>query len=435
MTSELGTARFSRLEIPAESDSSKTNVDILTAINSQSGRKSYRSGTHRTVAPAETLKRVRPLMAPMGITRIANVTGLDRIGIPVVMVCRPNSRSIAVSQGKGVDLIAAKVSGLMEAIETYHAEHISLPLKFGTYNELCDSHRIIDVTRLALAANGRYDEHLSMLWIEGRNLMDEGALWLPYEVVSANYTRPFPPGSGCFAANTNGLGSGNHLLEAISHGLCEVIERDATTLWNRRAGQDKAASGLNLDSVDDPLCRELLNKFERADIEVRVWEVTSDVEIAAFSCLIMDRQDGIADPELGHGCHPAREVALLRALTEAAQARTSLIAGSRDDLTQELYDPTFRANRLHHCRALMDCHSSARDFRKVPTWDSEAIANDLAEILRRLQLVGIEQVAVVNLTQPSFGLPVVRVVVPGLEGTDHDPSYTPGARARAEIAQ
>jgi ribosomal protein S12 methylthiotransferase accessory factor YcaO len=31
-------------------------------------------------------------LAPvMGITRVANVTGLDSVGIPVVMVCRPNS--------------------------------------------------------------------------------------------------------------------------------------------------------------------------------------------------------------------------------------------------------------------------------------------------------------------------------------------------------
>ena len=62
----------------------------------------------------------------MGITRIANVTGLDRIGIPVVMVCRPNARSIAVSQGKGLDMDAAIVSGLMESAELYHAEQIEL---------------------------------------------------------------------------------------------------------------------------------------------------------------------------------------------------------------------------------------------------------------------------------------------------------------------
>ncbi len=51
--------------------------------------KSYREGTHRTVSPTETLARAGRFMPDLGITRIANVTGLDRIGIPVVMVCRP----------------------------------------------------------------------------------------------------------------------------------------------------------------------------------------------------------------------------------------------------------------------------------------------------------------------------------------------------------
>src|SRR6202020_1763686 len=95
----------------------------------QSAHKQHRDGTHRLVSPETTLARVRPLRPVMGITRIANITGLDCIGIPVTMVCRPNARSLAVSQGKGLDLTAAKVSGVMESIEGYHAEHITLPLK------------------------------------------------------------------------------------------------------------------------------------------------------------------------------------------------------------------------------------------------------------------------------------------------------------------
>ena len=108
----------------------------------------HRLGTHRTVPPQETLARVTPLLAEMGITRIANITGLDLIGIPVVMACRPNSRSIAVAQGKGLDLAAAKVSAVMEAVETFHAERVALPLRLATYAELCRSESVADVRRL-----------------------------------------------------------------------------------------------------------------------------------------------------------------------------------------------------------------------------------------------------------------------------------------------
>src|SRR5262245_16449179 len=100
------------------------------------GLKEYRHGTHRTIAPAATLDRLSRLFDAIGITRVANITGLDHVGIPVVVVCRPNSRSLAVAQGKGIDLVSAKVSGIMESVEQYHAERISLPLRLGSFNEL-----------------------------------------------------------------------------------------------------------------------------------------------------------------------------------------------------------------------------------------------------------------------------------------------------------
>src|SRR2546422_8644384 len=102
--------------------------------------KSLRRGTHRSASLNDTLNRVLRFAPVMGITRIANVTGLDSIGIPVVMVCRPNSRSLAVSQGKGLELTAAKASGLMESIEVYHAETITFPLRLCSYEEIRYSH-------------------------------------------------------------------------------------------------------------------------------------------------------------------------------------------------------------------------------------------------------------------------------------------------------
>ncbi|HEX5077699.1 MAG TPA: YcaO-like family protein, partial [Geminicoccaceae bacterium] len=132
--------------------------------------KGYRRGTHRLVPPGATVERIAPLQARMGITRIANVTGLDRIGIPVVMVCRPNSRSVAVSQGKGLDLDAARASGLMEAVESYHAERIELPLRLASLHALEERHPVIDVSALPAARHGRFTPHLRSLWIEGRDL-------------------------------------------------------------------------------------------------------------------------------------------------------------------------------------------------------------------------------------------------------------------------
>ncbi len=94
----------------------------------EAGQGEVPQGPHRRVPPEETLARLAPHLERMGITRVANVTGLDRVGVPVVTVVRPNARSLAVSQGKGLTLAAAKVSAIMEAVELHHAETVSGPL-------------------------------------------------------------------------------------------------------------------------------------------------------------------------------------------------------------------------------------------------------------------------------------------------------------------
>ena len=98
--------------------------------------KAFRHGTHRTNSPDETLARYGPLARQMGITRLGNVTGLDRIGIPVAIAVRPNSRSLAVSQGKGLALSHAMASALMEAIELFHGENLTARTRVASFQEL-----------------------------------------------------------------------------------------------------------------------------------------------------------------------------------------------------------------------------------------------------------------------------------------------------------
>src|SRR5947199_10190096 len=98
--------------------------------------KTHRAGTHRLVSPEETLESVRRFLPVMGITRTADITGLDVIGLPVVTVCRPNSRAVTVSLGKGHGLAAARAAGVMESIGAVLADRITLPLALGRVNHL-----------------------------------------------------------------------------------------------------------------------------------------------------------------------------------------------------------------------------------------------------------------------------------------------------------
>lgn len=357
-------------------------------------------------------------MPAFGITRLANVPGLDCIGIPVVMCCRPNSRSLAVSQGKGLTLAAAKASALMESVESYHAEHITLPMKLGSYHDLAYSHRLVDVQGLPRMRGSRFHPDLPMLWVEGHDLIQDEPVWVPYEMVHLNFTEPSPPGAGSFFSSSNGLASGNHLLEAINHGISEVVERDATTLWNLQSAEAQQASRVDLDTVDDPGCRSVLEKFERANVDVAVWEMTSDVGLPTFSCQITDRSGDdlrALHSAAGAGCHPSWHIAMLRALTEAAQDRLTLIAGSRDDVLREDYIRQRSPDVLRNERALLRATGPMRPFQAAPTADHETFEEDLSWMLSRLRAVGIQRAVMVDLTRPEFGVPVARMVIPGLE--------------------
>jgi ribosomal protein S12 methylthiotransferase accessory factor len=374
-------------------------------------------------------------MPAMGITRIANITGLDCIGIPVVMVCRPNSRSLAVSQGKGLDLAAARASGLMESVEFYHAERIHRPLKLASFEELRYTFRLVDVDGLPRLRRSRFHRDLQVLWIEGTDLLSDEPVWVPYEMLQLDMTLPAPTGTGCFLGGSNGLASGNHVLEAISHAICEVVERDASTMFGVLDAAAQAGRRIDLSTVDDPACCEVLERYERAAVDVAVWDITSDVGIPSFLCEIVDRSD---DPlralyaSGGMGCHPTRRVALVRALTEAAQERVALIAGTRDDLFRNGYERARSRDLLREHRAVMQA-SGVRHFHSTPNYEADTFDDDVAWELERLRTVGIQHVVAIELTRAEFGIPVVYIVVPGLEGASWVDEYVPGPRARVQM--
>lgn len=376
-------------------------------------------------------------MRPLGITRVANVTGLDCIGIPVVMVCRPNAKSLAVSQGKGIDLDASRASGLMEALELFHGERAALALRLASWRELRLSHEVVPIDGLARTSLGQFHQDRALLWCEGDDLFTSERAWIPYELVHTNYTLPFPTGSGCFVMSSNGLASGNHTLEAVIHGLCEVIERDAITLFRFHEIDEQDALRIDTNTVTDGPCQTLLRLYEKAGVAVGVWDATSDVGVAAFRCVILDRDASpfrVIGPVEGMGCHLTRQEALRRALTEAAQARLTVIAGSRDDTGRHRYLEARDDGLIQRARARL-MGNGVRSFDAVPTSSNETLEEDLSVLLGLLRRAGIEQAIVVDLSKPEFGVPVVRVVVPGLETYHHVEGYVPGERARRVVAR
>ncbi|MEM9558139.1 MAG: YcaO-like family protein [Acidobacteriota bacterium] len=403
--------------------------------------KGHRAGAHRLVPPATTLERMARFLPAIGITRVADVTGLDRVGVPVVMAIRPNARSLAVCQGKGPSRDAARASGVMEAVEHYHAERVQAPLRLASWDEMRHERPTVDPSRLPRLEGGRFHAGHRLLWIEADVLAAQrhgpaDRAWLPYELVHLDHTLPLPAGSGCFQMTSNGLASGNHLAEATVHALCELIERDARSLALATSYEGR---GVDSASVDDPLCRDVLARFDAAGLQVGLWELTSDVGVAVFECRIVDRDDNPMRRTVaagGSGCHPSRSVALLRALTEAAQSRLTVIAGARDDLGRADYERLRNPATLERERRRLRAATPERAFHDAPELAGATFEADLELLAARLAVVGCDQILRIDLTQPWLRevAAVVRVVVPGLEGMAELEGAAHGARLRAAVA-
>jgi YcaO-like protein with predicted kinase domain len=364
-------------------------------------------GTLRAASLAATWRRFAPVARRAGITRIAELTGLDTIGIPVFAAIRPMGRSLSTQQGKGVTALAARVSALMESLETWSAEHLSLPVTRASWRRLGD--RAVDVRRLA-RRRGRLDRDARWRWVEGWDLGADRPVLVPEPAVTLDTTFRAPP---VFDVSSNGLASGNARVEAVAHGLCEVIERDAEAAW-RRAGGDRR---LVLDSIPDPACRELIDRITAAGPRVFVWDVTdptSPAGIAVIGAAIMEDPREPAWRTLGFyqgfGAHWQPEIAIARALTEAAQTRLTYIAGARDDFFPHDYA---RATDPARLAALWRRFSAPCDepvgFDELPRRTARTLGDAVEQLVAAQR-----QVIAVDLTHPALGVPVVKVIVPGV---------------------
>ena len=379
-------------------------------ITDHPGCKRDLGGTVRSRDPEETLAWVRPLLPALGITRIANVTGLDRIGIPVWMCVRPNSRCLSVSQGKGLTAELAQVAAVMESIEMYHAERVREPDRVAAYRDARGAHDLLDPQTLMSGVRARANRRSQKLaWIRGTDLGDGRPVLVPHAWVDLDQTRAHPD-AGLFFVTSTGLASGNDRAEALCHGALEIVERDSEWRWSELSPSAQQRRQLDPSTIDAPVVNGLLERLTGAGITVRMWDMTSAVGLPTYGCTLSDpRALGGLDPAYGVGCHLSKEVALVRALTEAAQNRLTFIAGSRDDVFPLLYDAAAYV-------APADPGEPGRvDFRvRRPLPQGATFDDDLRIILRLLDAAGFPRVLAVEHTRPELGIPVVTVVIPGM---------------------
>nr|BFF24912.1 hypothetical protein GCM10025732_28770 [Glycomyces mayteni] len=260
------------------------------------------------------------------------MTGLDVIGIPVVMSVRPLAATLSVSQGKGATLAHARVSAAMEAVELWHAEH-AVPHADPQGTAASELDLPYAVTDLEQVEGSLLTDRTRLDWIAAE-ILTGGRTLVPRESVRIGMTGTAWRGHH-LSSSSNGLASGNTVAEATVHALYEQIERDCTAALAPRPVGERVL--VDPASVTDPHCADLIGRIrsaggrlEIADASLERWR-----PVRCFTCSLWMPDMGAMFG--GAGAHTSPAIALSRAVTEAAQSRLTFIAGTRDDLDPRVY--------------------------------------------------------------------------------------------------
>jgi len=377
-------------------------------------KKTYNQETQRASPLNETLARIEPKVPAAGITRVADITNLDRIGIPVFSCIRPTAEdgAITVYNGKGATVEESRISAIMEGIERYSAEAHDRDIRVALFQELEGREPVINPEDLILPEGAVTDRFMS--WYIGYDIVNNQTLWVPAFAVF----HPVPPRHrGVFRTNTNGLASGNTIEEAIFHALSEVIERDAWSLVETTRNTGPAVVG-----IDDPVIQDMQKKFADAQVEVTIRDITSDIGIPTIAAVADDVL--LKDPSLltiGIGTHTSARIAVMRALTEVAQSRLTQIHGAREDTTIADLRKKMGYERAKRINGYWYRDNGTVDYKTIPSSDTDDFLKDINNIIAALEKQGLDRVIVIDLTRVEIGIPVVRVIVPGLEVFAMDP--------------
>lgn len=368
----------------------------------------YTKSTHRTNSPKETLDNISKITEDIGLTRTSNITHLDRLKIPVYTSVRPLAQEGAVSvyAGKGPNEIHAKVSSIMEAVERYSAE---IQGNEKTIIKKYDKNDCLNPEKLILPKNSYNNEELE--WILGKSLKNDEEIYIPANAVFHPYTNENV--HHLFLSNTNGLASGNTLEEAIFHGMMEVVERDS---WSIFEAFKENKPEINCDNSSNPYIKDLLKKFDDANVYIKLLNLTSENGIPTIGAVSEDLS--LKDPALltlGIGTHLDPNIATIRAITEVAQSRATQIHGTREDTTRAnlLRDTGYeRMKRINkHWFKKSDKIINIED---IPNKSENSFKKDINLTLEMLKKSGINDAYYVDLTR-NINIPVVRVIIPGLE--------------------
>lgn len=372
----------------------------------------------RTDLRARTAKLINDLGAKelrdqFGISRVADLTRLDAIGLPVYSCVRALSATISIHSGKGLTHEASRAGAIAEAIEFQVAEKPSGVFRVANATQLPAQDRL-PLEDCALARASVVNDLTPLAWEEVVNIQSGAPKLIPSDLVWLTGRIRDQP-LLYFQTGTNGIASGGTLEDAILSGLYEIVERDAWTL-NQWLMDVHGILPARVPLIDlSPELETAVRKIEAAEVKLHLFDITTDYRVPAFSAVLLDLSGNVAGTFGGYGCHLSAEVAATRAITEAAQARCCYISGARDDLFRRQFLLMKRMDQ----RTLDDMFSELprasvlSDYRKIHFDD---VRTELRYLLKLIRQHGVSEVFVKDMGSVLDGqIHVVRVYSPQCE--------------------
>lgn len=352
---------------------------------------------------------------------MAQQTDLDTIGIPCYAAVRPNSKTLAVNQGKGADNISAQLSAIMEAVEFAVAEAPRTKTAVRSVNEMLADGEEIFIRQQSLPRGYAVEKSVRMSWARGQCLVTGRHVSVP--LVSAGLSALDDGDVQPFSQSSNGLGAGFSTSEAAAHAFCELVERDASTLWSLCPLMRAIETAIDPEKIQDPTVLRSLASIRAAGFTVILFDLTSDLGLPVVMALLWSgKPETYFDVASGVCAHPSPARAMIGAIEEAAQTRISNISGARDDIDPDEYHlplPDWIAEVVN---------TSDLGLRPTPTSMSHA---DFASLPSRLK----GRTVAIPLHCEGDSISVVKVMSDGLEDRSTNVHWRPGPRAIRAMMQ
>jgi ribosomal protein S12 methylthiotransferase accessory factor len=382
----------------------------------------------RAVSPQTTLHHAKSWAKRAGIDAVRDITAMDCLGVPVFVSERPGAASSVYTFGKGRSAIDAEVSAYMEAIESYFSEPCVAPVetRIGRPSALSGVRSDCDpIIAFAAKSGCRSDPDQALLLARAEDAETGAAGWIPAEL--AFNPAPRAVGTPLYGASSNGVASGNSVLEASIHALYELIERD---IWSIEFVRNHSAY------VDDGglpcYVQTIVATAARNGLRLVIRYVPNDYGIPFFAAFLFDLNrlesrffNG------GWGCHHERETALMSAVTEAAQSRLAFLHGGRR--SKRSGDPPTGADHIKQQMRTVSDTSRSIQFQDIPDQPSATpLAAQWEAAVDCLRRVIDRPIYRVIYTPSEASLHVVRLLVPMMEHFTRS-TMRIGPRMQAEL--